>query len=95
MSSGYLKSTVNLQNCCNFNAVVSRVVYSWNLSLTCKDAVINALVSWVVYTWVFPDRLKISKIISIFKYENASLVQNYRPISILPAISKIFWKSCL
>ena len=39
---------------------------------------------------IFPDRLKISKIIPTFKSDNASLVQNYRPISILPAISKIF-----
>ena len=39
---------------------------------------------------IFPDTLKISKIIPIFKSDNASLVQNYRPISILPAISNIF-----
>ena len=39
---------------------------------------------------VFPDRLKISKIIPIFKSDNASLAQNYRPISILAAFSKIF-----
>ena len=39
---------------------------------------------------VFPDRLKISKIIPIFKSDNASLAQNYRPISILPTFSKIF-----
>ena len=38
----------------------------------------------------FPDRLKISKIIPIFKSDNASLAQNHRPISILPAFSKIF-----
>ena len=34
---------------------------------------------------VFPDRLKISKIIPIFKSDHASLAQDYRPISILPA----------
>ena len=39
---------------------------------------------------VFPDRLKISKIIPIFKSDNASLAQNYRPISILLAFSKMF-----
>ena len=39
---------------------------------------------------VFPDRRKISKIIPIFKSDNASLAQNYSPISILPAFSKIF-----
>ena len=39
---------------------------------------------------VFPDRLKISKIIPIFKSDNASLAQNYGPISILLAFSKMF-----
>ena len=42
---------------------------------------------------VFPDRLKISKIIPIFKSDNASLAQNYRPISIPPAFSKIFGRA--
>ena len=41
---------------------------------------------------VFPDRLKISKIIPIFKSDNASLAQNYRPISILPALILKFSK---
>ena len=39
---------------------------------------------------VSPDRLKISKIIPTLKSDNDSLAQNYRPISILPAFSKIF-----
>ena len=39
---------------------------------------------------VFPDSLKICKIILIFKADNAILAQNYPPISILPAFSKIF-----
>ena len=39
---------------------------------------------------VFPDRLKISKIIPIFKSDNANLAQNYRPFSIIPAFSKNF-----
>ena len=38
---------------------------------------------------VFPDKLKISKIITIFKTDNASLAQNYRPISILSAFSSM------
>ena len=39
---------------------------------------------------VFLDGLKICKFIPIFKSDNASLALNYRPISILPAFSKIF-----
>ena len=38
----------------------------------------------------FPDKLKIAKITPILKTGDACLVQNYRPISVLPAFSKIF-----
>ena len=42
---------------------------------------------------VFPDFLKIATIIPIFKKGNISDIGNYRPISILPFIGKIFEKS--
>ena len=38
---------------------------------------------------IFPDALKIAKITPIFKSGDDSTVTNYRPISVLPAISKI------
>ena len=41
---------------------------------------------------VFPDCLKIAKIVPVFKSENEKLVSNYRPISILTTFSKIFEK---
>ena len=37
----------------------------------------------------FPDKLNIAKIIPIFKSEDKLLMNNYRPISILPFFSKI------
>ena len=40
----------------------------------------------------FPDNLKIAKVIPLFKKDAPSLCNNYRPISLLPAISKIFEK---
>ena len=39
---------------------------------------------------VFPDKLKLADIAPIFKKGDATNVKNYRPISILPATSKIF-----
>ena len=39
---------------------------------------------------VFPDGLKIAKVIPVFKSENKRLVNNYRPIFVLPVMSKIY-----
>lgn len=41
----------------------------------------------------FPDKLKIAKVIPIFKSGDLEDENNYRPISILPSISKVFEKA--
>ena len=40
----------------------------------------------------FPDELKIARVTPLFKSGNRNLMSNYRPISILPTVSKIFEK---
>jgi hypothetical protein len=39
---------------------------------------------------IFPDILKIGKVIPIFKKDEDNIFDNYRPISLLPAVSKKF-----
>ena len=41
---------------------------------------------------IFPDELKIAKVIPIFKSGNKELIENYRPISILSVFTKVFEK---
>ena len=43
-------------------------------------------------TGIFPNKLKIAKVIPLFQKGDKSIIENNRPISILPSISKVFEK---
>jgi len=57
--------------------------------------IVSQLFNLSVIQGVFPSSLKIARITPIFKAGNARLVENYRPISTLPVLSKIFEKLML
>ena len=68
---------------------------STNLLKTIKSEIIKPLtitLNQTLKTGIFPDKLKISKIIPLYKKDDKHQAINYRPISLLPAISKIFEK---
>ena len=43
-------------------------------------------------TGVFPNKMKIAMVVPIYKADNKSVFNNYRPISLLPQFSKILEK---
>ena len=67
-----------LKHVCNINIVIDTLTYLYNLSLT---------------TGVVPAAWKIARIQPIFKSGDKFQVCNYRPIAILPVLSKIIEKA--
>ena len=53
---------------------------------------LTVIINQCLRTGIFPENLKVAKIIPLFKKRDPSLIKNYRPISLLPAISKVFEK---
>ena len=51
---------------------------------------LTLMVNQMLFTGIFPDSLKISKVKPLFKAGDPVLISNYRPISLLPSLSKIF-----
>lgn len=54
--------------------------------------VISTLFNNCMYSGVFPDPLKIARVIPLYKSGDKNDITNYRPISLLPVLSKIFEK---
>lgn len=54
---------------------------------------ITLIINQSLNSGIFPDSLKIARVIPLFKKGDAFLFDNYRPISLLPVISKIFEKT--
>ena len=51
---------------------------------------LTLIINQMITTGIFPQSFKISKIIPLYKKGDHSLLTNYRPISLLPTISKVF-----
>ena len=50
------------------------------------------LINQSLNSGVFPEALKVAQILPIYKKDNEHQISNYRPISLLPILSKIFEK---
>ena len=70
---------------CGHDGMSSRLLKA-SKNVICKP--LTLIINQTLTSGIFPDTLKIAKIIPLFKKGDKTLLENYRPISILPAISK-------
>ena len=77
------------KNSCGFDGISSKLIK------IIEPAIIKSLttlINQVLNTGIFPDELKIAKVVPIFKKDDPTLFKNYRPISLLPTIAKVIEK---
>ena len=53
------------------------------------------MITYAFRSGVFPDGLKVARVVPIYKAGSKKNVNNYRPISVLPSLSKLFEKLLL
>ena len=56
------------------------------------SSILSTTINQSLSTGIFPEKLKIAKVLPLFKKGKDNIFDNYRPISLLPAISKVFEK---
>ena len=87
-----VKKTINnlpTKNSCGYDDISSKLLKVIAPVIIKK---LTLLINKVLNTGIFPDKLKIAKVIPIYKKGDPQLFENYRPISLLPTISKVLEK---
>ena len=81
--------SLNNNTSCGLDDISQKLLKTtiWSI-LTPLTHIINSSLS----SGIFPDKLKIAKVIPIYKNGDKENVNNYRPISLLSSLSKIFEK---
>lgn len=83
-----IKSLVNALKTTASNDEISSAFIKHNIDIL--SPILADLINTSFSNGYFPDPLKIARLVPIYKSGNPLLPSNYRPISILPTISKIF-----
>ena len=87
-----VKKTINnlpTKNSCGYDDISSKLL---KVIAPVIIKPLTLLINQVLNTGIFPDKLKIAKLIPIYKKGDPQLFENYRPISLLPTISKVLEK---
>ena len=82
-------SSLNIKKAVGPNGISSKILHILKSVII---AVLSNIINKSMQLGIFPDKLKIAKIIPLHKGGEIDEINNYRPISILSSLSKIFEK---
>ena len=71
---------------CGYDGLSTKLLKQISCSISPTLAII---INQSIFTGIFPEKLKIAKVLPLFKKGDCHQFDNYRPISLLPSISKV------
>ena len=80
-------SNLNTKKSSKFKNIPAKIL---KISRNSCSETLTALFNKTVLTGNFPNELKLADVTPVFKKENPLKSKNYRPVSVLPVVSKIF-----
>ena len=90
MEVSELLKSLKPKNSTGHDGLSSKLIKTLSSAISCP---ISIIINKSFETGVVPNSMKIAKIIPIFKAKDKTEMGNYRPISLLPTISKILEKA--
>ena len=87
-----VKKTIHnlpIKHSCGFDGISSKMLQIIEPVIL---KLLTIVINQVLCTGMFPDKLKIAKVIAVFKKDDPTLFKNDIPISLLPSISKVLEK---
>ena len=75
---------------CGYDGISTKLLKTCKLEI-CKS--VTLIINQTLSTGIFPDSLKVAKVIPLYKKGDKALFDNYRPISILPSKGLFLIKS--
>ena len=81
-----------MQSLCEWSSNGHDGISSELLKLISNDIAdsITLIINQSLKSGIFPKHLKIAKVTPIYKKDDKKIITNYRPISVLPVVSKVF-----
>ena len=77
------------KNSCGYDSISSKLLKRISEFI---EEPLRLIINQSLCSGIFPDKLKIAKVIPLYNKGDHHLLDNYRPISLLPVISKFFEK---
>ena len=74
---------------CGIDRISNKLIKSINTEI---KEILALIINQCLQTGIFPDKLKVARVLAIYKKGDKQLLENYRPVSVLPSISKVFEK---